>query len=97
MRDLLPKAGDGIFSGACLAIAGSNGPTTQIPLDLLTGIAMSQTDPENKSGYESVNLLAVCVCVAAIPIFWIGAANEAAWPAAVAVCGLSFMGVGITF
>jgi hypothetical protein len=52
------------------------------------------TEPENKRANDSLSLLVICVCCAAVAIFVIGGAT---WPAAVAICGLSVMGVGIAF
>jgi uncharacterized membrane protein len=62
--------------------------------ELLTGMATPMTDPESKRANDNMSLLVICVCCAAVAIFVIGGAT---WPAAVAVCGLSVMGIGIAF
>ena len=53
---------------------------------------MPTTDSEDKLAYDNITAAVIWICLASAGIFMIGGA---VWPSAVAVCGLSFMGVGI--
>ena len=56
---------------------------------------MSSNDSGDlKKKLDYASLVAFCVCVAAAAIFFVAGAN---WPVAVAVCGLSAMGLGICY
>ncbi|HEY3965267.1 MAG TPA: hypothetical protein VGM05_12000 [Planctomycetaceae bacterium] len=54
---------------------------------------MAENDSGNK-GKETAGFVAVCVCIASVAIVVVAGSS---WPNAVAICGLSVMGVGIAF
>ncbi len=59
--------------------------------------AVAEKTPERECPEKHLVAAVTSIAVCAFGIFFVGVFYDAAWPAAVATCGLSAMGVGVAY